>query len=145
MKEVEAATTRASDQRARWAILASLGLGFIIALCLAIQTWRQLVPDLALGSKGTLHAVMLNDGQIYYGNLEAVTANALVLTQVFYVQTSLDEQTKQRVNKLVSRTREDWHGPLKTTIPLDKILMVEVVGPNSTVAKLIHDANAQAK
>ncbi len=126
-----------------WALIAALLVG--MALSFAIQTWRQATSDWALGPVGAVHAVFLTNGQAYYGTLERLSPSALVLTKVFYVQISVDPQSNQRISKLMNRTDEDWHAPLRMSIPLDKILFVEVVGPDSRIVKLIAEATKQGK
>ena len=126
-----------------WTLIAALVIGVVLSF--AFQTWRQTAPDWALGQPGTLHAVFLTNGQAYYGTLERSSYSALVLTKVFYVQISVDPQGNQRISKLMNRTDEDWHAPLRMSIPLDKILFVEVVGPDSRIAKLIAEATKQGK
>jgi len=59
------------------------------------------------------------------------------LSDVYYVQTGLDPSNNQRNNRLVSRQQADWHAPLRTTFPADKVMMVELVGPDSQLAQLI--------
>jgi hypothetical protein len=128
----------------RLAVIAALAIGLVIAVSLALQTVRLFErPQLGLGPVGTLHSALLTNGQVYYGTLQQVAPNYIVLSRVFYVQSSLDEKTGARSNKLVDRAATDWHGPSSMSIPLDKIVFIEVVGPGSTVAKLIAEADAK--
>jgi hypothetical protein len=99
--------------------------------------------DFGLGSPGMLHAVTIVGGPVFYGFLDRTTRDAVVLTDVYYVQITPDAQSNQRVNKLVRRADADWHGPEKMSIPYDKIVLVEIVGPRSTVAKLVSEAKAK--
>ena len=116
-------------------------------MLLAVSMFAGCLPggrDLGLGSPGTLHAVTIVGGPVFYGFLDRTTRDAIVLKDVYYVQISADAQSNQRVNKLVRRADNDWHGPEKMSIPYDKVVMVEIVGPNSTVAKLVAEASAKA-
>ena len=80
---------------------------------------------------------------MFYGFLDRTTPDALVLNDVYYVQITSDAQSNQRVNKLVRRSDSDWHGPEKMSIPYDKIVMVELVGSKSLVAKLVTEARSK--
>ncbi len=129
----------------RLGIVGALVLGLVIAVALAVRDWRGNEQGLAggLGPIGTLHSVLLANNQVYYGTLEKVGPSYIVLTRVFYVQVVTDPKTNERVNKLVERATNDWHAPLSMTIPVEKILFVEVVGPESSVAKLIAQAKGE--
>ncbi len=122
-----------------WAAVAAVLIGVVIAGSLAVQTFRTETADLGVGPVGALHSVMLTNGQVYYGRLRAITHDAVVLGDVFYVQAA-DPKTGERMNRLVSRQQNDWHAPTRMSVPLDKIEFVEVVGEDSAVAKLIAEA-----
>jgi hypothetical protein len=123
------------------AAVAALAIGLVIAVALATQTWRSDSGHLepGLGPIGALHSVLLTNNQVYYGTLEKVGSDFIVLTRVFYVQVT-DPKSNERTNKLVERASSDWHAPTQMMVPLDKIIFVEVVGPESSVAKLIAQA-----
>jgi hypothetical protein len=128
----------------RFAVIAALVIGLGIAVSLALQTAQLFVqPRLGLGPLGTLHSALLTNGQVYYGNLQEVGQTYVVLSKVYYVLTSTDEKTGARANKLVERATNDWHAPISMSIPLDKIVFLEIVGPNSAVAKLIAESKAK--
>jgi len=117
-------------------------IGIVIAVSLVWQISRDGASGLrsGLGPTGALHSVLLTNNQVYYGALERAGPDYIVLTQVFYVQTSSDPKSGERANKLVERAVNDWHAPTRMIIPNDKIIFAEVVGPDSTVAKLIAEA-----
>jgi hypothetical protein len=125
-------------------VAAALLVGLIAAVSLAAEAWRGSGSGLAggLGPIGTLHSALLTNNQVYYGTLERTGAGFVVLTGVFYVQVTTDAQTNERVNKLVERRANDWHAPLNMTIPVEKIVFMEAIGPDSSVAKLIAQAKA---
>jgi hypothetical protein len=130
---------------ARWPAVVGAISGVIAALAvalLAFGSWRaQERPLLDPAPLGTLCSVQLATGPIYYGKLVAVGHDYLQLDQVYYVQ-SYTQPNGQPGNRVVSRARNDWHGPLLQTIPVEKILFVEVVGPQSQLAKLIEQDKA---
>jgi hypothetical protein len=87
-------------------------------------------------------AVLLTNGQVLIGKLEGLGTPYPVLTDVYYVQTAVDAKTKQPKNLLVKRGME-WHAPDRTLINANHIVMVEPVGADSTVAKLIAEQKRQ--
>ncbi len=131
---------RATGAINAWLLAAVFSLG--LATALGALFVRGAPRDLGLGASGTLHAVMLSNQQVYYGTLDKVTQDAVVFKDVFYVAVSSDAQGN-RVNKLVRRSENDWHGPEQMSIPIDKILFVEVVGPSSGIAKLVNEARSK--
>src|SRR6266542_6515644 len=56
------------------------------------------------------HAVLLSNGQVYYGRLEGLGSQFPVLTEVYYVQAAVNPQTKEQNNVLLKRGGE-WHAP----------------------------------
>ena len=126
-------------------IAAALLIGVVIGACLVEQTRFSESPGLRAGATGTLHSVLLTNGQVYYGTLDRIDTHDVVLTHVFYVQVTTDAKTNERANKLVDRMANDWHGPLSMTIPIDKIVFIEVVGSDSTVTKLIAEESGKGK
>jgi hypothetical protein len=85
-------------------------------------------------------AVLLDNNQVYYGILSGLNTDYPVLTDVFYVQTAVNTETKQASNILLKRGKE-WHAPDRMMLSARHIIMVEPVTPGSTVAKLIQQAN----
>lgn len=137
---------RAGVQRGAFGVRPLIGVAAAAAALVAGFLLRGAVtplPDLGVDAADTLHAVMLSNQQVYYGSLVRVTRDAVVLQDVFYVTASPDAQGN-RINKLVRRAENDWHGPKSMSIPIDKVVFIEVVGPNSSVAKLVSDARARA-
>ncbi len=81
-------------------------------------------------------AVLLSNGQAYFGKLEGVGSPYPVLTDVFYVQSSVNPETKEPVNTMVKRGNE-WHAPDRMILNAEHIIFIETVHPDSKVAKLI--------
>jgi hypothetical protein len=88
-------------------------------------------------------AVLLDNGQVYYGELSQLGGDYLELTNVFYIVRSEDPKTKQVKNVLVKRGKE-LHGPTETFLNARHVIMIEPVGPNSEVARLIAESDSQA-
>jgi hypothetical protein len=87
-------------------------------------------------------AVLLDTGQVYFGKLEGAGSEYPVLRDVFYVQSSVNQETKQVTNVLVRRGKE-WHAPDRMIFNARHIVLIEPVGPESKVAQLIADAKKQ--
>jgi hypothetical protein len=87
-------------------------------------------------------AVLLDTGQVYYGKLERLNSAFPVLTDVFYVQNKADAQTKVVSNILVRRGKE-WHAPDRMVLNARHIVLIEPVGPDSQVSKLIQALKEQ--
>ena len=84
-------------------------------------------------------AVLLSNGSAYFGKLEGLGTPFPVLTDVYYVQSHEDTQTKQVANTLVRRGKE-WHAPDRMILNANMIVLVEPVNPASRVAQLISQA-----
>lgn len=87
-------------------------------------------------------AVLLNNGSVYFGQMEGLGTPFPVLRNVFYVQSAQDPKTKAVNNVLVKRGKE-WHEPDRMILNSNMIVLVEPVSPNSRVAQLIAQAKNQ--
>jgi hypothetical protein len=85
-------------------------------------------------------AVLLDNNQVYFGKIADLGSDYPVLTDVFYIQSSVNPETKQAANVLLKRGKE-WHAPDKMLLSAHHIIMIEPVTAGSTVAKLIDQAN----
>jgi hypothetical protein len=84
-------------------------------------------------------AVLLTNGSAYFGKLEGYGTPHPVLTEVYYIVSQNNPETKQANNVLVKRGKE-LHEPDRMYINPNQILCVEPVGPTSKVAQLIAQA-----
>jgi hypothetical protein len=84
----------------------------------------------------TYQAVLLSNGNVYFGKLENYGSRFPVLTDVFYIQSSVNPDTQQTVNVLVKRGQE-LHAPDRMYLNPSQIILVEPVGSNSKVMQLI--------
>ena len=89
-------------------------------------------------------AVVLNNGQVYFGKLENTSSQHPALKDVFYIMSQANPETKQVTNVLVRRGKE-LHGPDHMVLSWQSILMIEPVKEDSQVAKLIAEQKAQVK
>ena len=81
-------------------------------------------------------AVLLTNGSVYFGHLQDYGSSHSILTDVFYVVSQTNPETKQVSNVLVKRGKE-LHEPDRMYINPNQIVFVETVGTNSTVAQHI--------
>jgi len=88
-------------------------------------------------------AVLLDNGQLYYGKLANAGSSFPELTGVYYIQSSVNQETKAVASVLVRRGNE-WHGPDRMFLNEHHVVLIEPVGTNSKVAQLI-EADKQAK
>jgi hypothetical protein len=117
------------------AVLAVVGSVAILAYWFA--------PNRALAAKTKgYQAVLLDNNQVYFGKLTELGTDYPVLTDVFYIQTAVNQETKQQSNILLKRGKE-WHAPDKMVLNARHIVMIEPVTDGSTVAKLIAEATGK--
>jgi hypothetical protein len=109
------------------AVLAILGVIFWFGLSRGAR-----VPTLDT----TYQAVLLDNGQVYYGKIDRIDGEFSVLTDVYYIQNQVNPQTKEVTNILIRRGNE-WHAPNRSIVNTRHILMIEPVTPGSKVAQLI--------
>ncbi len=107
----------------------------ILAVAVLAVVWvSKREPAVRFGTP--YQAVLLSNGQVYYGRLEGFGTARPLMTEVYYVQSSANPQTREQTNILLKRGRE-WHGPDRMYLNPSQILLVEPVGPDSKVAELI--------
>jgi hypothetical protein len=104
------------------------------ALLLMKNTWTSSVKFTT-----PYQAVLLTNGSAYFGRLDGYGTPHPVLTEVYYIVTQTNPETKQSNNVLVKRGKE-LHEPDRMYLNPNQILCVEPVGPNSKVAQLIAQA-----
>ena len=122
-------------------LLAALATAALIAN--AALAWRaQQAPLLDPGPRGQWYSVQLVSGQVYYGVLLEARPGYVKLGSVYYTQ-AYTQPDGQPGNRVVNRAKTDWHGPRAQLIPVEKVLLMEAVGEQSPLARLI--AQDQAK
>jgi len=84
-------------------------------------------------------AVLLTNSSVYFGHLQGYGSRHPILTDVYYVVSQTNPETKQTNNILVKRGKE-LHGPDRMYLNPNQILFVEPVGTSSKVAELIAQA-----
>jgi len=81
-------------------------------------------------------AVLLDNGQAFFGKIEKIGPSYITLRDVFYVRTQVNQEEKQAKNLLVKRGLE-WHAPDSMYINTRHVVLIEPVAPESQVAQLI--------
>lgn len=122
-----------------------LGL-FIIALlgALAYLQWRgDFHPN--IDEKTAHYAIVLINGQSILAHVDRVSAGQLELSDVFYIHSRMNPETKETQNALIRRGKIEWHSPRKMLVNGRNILFMEPVDPESQVAKLIAEQKAEQK
>jgi hypothetical protein len=89
-----------------------------------------------LDFKTEYQAVLLGDGQVYYGKVDKIDVDFLVLSDVYYFQKTTGPGEAQAL--LIKRGREG-HGPDISYINTKYIVMVEPVKPDSQIGKAIKE------
>ena len=85
------------------------------------------------------HAVFLDNGQVFFGRLKAPSSDFIELTDVFYVRSETNKETKEVKNVLIKRGQE-WHGPDMMYVNSKHVTLIEPVSPGSKVGELIKEA-----
>src|SRR5271157_449379 len=125
----------------RWAAVTQIvwmaaGL-FVIVAAEAFIAGR--VRDREVKFPTPYQAVLLSNGCVYFGKLAGYGGPHPVLSEVFYIVSQTNPETKQVSNMLVKRGKE-LHQPDRMYLSPNQILFVEPVGPSSKVANLIQES-----
>ncbi|MGH9397505.1 MAG: hypothetical protein ACRD18_11730 [Terriglobia bacterium] len=121
----------------------------IVTICLAVAVIILALVIVKVRSAGSVpkfntpfQAVLLDNGQVYYGKLSRAGTGYPEMTDVYYIVRTEDATTKQVKNVLVKRGKE-LHAPTETFFDARHIVMIEPVGTSSEVAKLIQQSESQ--
>ena len=135
------ATTASRKQNCRkWIVLGCL-VGLILLLSTGCAAPGKMEPT-AVTFSTPYQAVVLINNSVYYGKLAGYGTSNPVLTDVYYILSKTDPDTKKVSNVLIKRGKE-LHGPDRMYLNPSQIILVEPVGTDSKVAQLINEANKQ--
>ena len=115
---------------------AAVALIFLVAGLLIGFGLDRLVERMTVAFPTPYQAVLLSNGAVYYGKLQGYGTPHPLLTEVYYIVTETNPETKQPSNVLVKRGKE-LHEPDRMYLNPNSIVFVEPVGVNSKVAQLI--------
>jgi len=107
-------------------------LWFIFPVIVLLLSCRAETPSFPT----EYQAVLLDNGQAFFGKIEKIGPSYITLRDVFYVRTQVDQEEKQAKNLLVKRGLE-WHAPDFMEINTRHVVLIEPVAPESQVAQLI--------
>jgi hypothetical protein len=131
---------RISQDCLRWIALGCLvGLLLLLSSGCAAPAKKE---SQAVTFSTPYQAVVLINNSVYYGKLSGWGTPNPVLTDVFYIVSKTDPDTKKVSNILIKRGKE-LHGPDRMYLNPNQIILVEPVGPDSKVAQLIAEADKQ--
>jgi hypothetical protein len=130
-----------NDQRGGVPLVHAIWI-FAGILLIAAVAWHIVVQlrTSSLEFPTPYQAVLLANGSFFFGHLQGYGTPHPVLTEVYYVVSQTNSETKQVNNVLVKRGKE-LHEPDRMYLNPSQIVLVEPVGVGSKVAQLI----AQAK
>lgn len=86
--------------------------------------------------------VVLANGQVFFGKAEFQGTEYVLLKDVFYIRSQVNQETKQVSNTLIKKGQE-LHGAEQMYINTRHIIMIEPVSPESRVATLIKEQKSQ--
>jgi hypothetical protein len=139
--EQQAAVSSAESKpyTAAWPILAAAAL---VAVAVLAAAWLLGPGHAVKFDPASYQAVLLSNGQVYYGKLEGYGTTHPVMHEIYYVQTAVDPQSHEQSNVLLKRGKE-WHAPDRMWLNANQIILVEPVGADSKVAALISELKKQ--
>jgi hypothetical protein len=82
-------------------------------------------------------AVLLTNGQVFFGRLEGLGTAYPVLREVYYVRTVPSPVESTKTTNILVRRGQEWHAPDIMVLNADHIVLVEPVTKDSKVAQLI--------
>jgi len=109
-------------------------VGTLLALAvvfLAILLFRDFQRGSKLTFNTSYHGVLLTNGQFLFGRFENAT-----LADVYYIQSQMNQETKQ-VNSVLVKRGKEWHSPDRMILNAKHIVLIEPVKPDSDLAKRI--------
>ena len=122
-------------------ITALLVIIALLLLILVVQLGRTLgAPHF----KTPYQAVLLSNGQVFFGRLENASSDYPILRDVFYIQSQTNPESKQVTSTIVRRGRE-LHGPDRMIINRRSIMLIEPVKEDSQVGSFIAENAKQKK
>jgi hypothetical protein len=130
------------NQRGSTAVQIVWGVAGLVLIAAGLLFIRSTGPSSPVTFTTPYQAVLLTNGSAYFGKLEGYGTTRPVLSEVYYIVTQNNPETKQSTNVLVKRGKE-LHEPDRMYLNPNQILCVEPVGTNSKVAQLIAQAQAQ--
>ena len=111
-----------------------VAVGLLTGLTACGRDHRRKGPEI----KTPYAAVLLDNNQLYYGKLENAGSGYPELTDVYYILSQVNQDTKE-VKRVLVRRGNEFHGPDRMFLNEHHSVLIEPVGANSEVAKLIEE------
>ena len=118
----------------KWRLTAiGSALFFFVLGILASWSYPKLV---GVSLPSTYQAVLLTNGAIYIGRTEGLGRRFLVLREVYYFKPSGSAEGGEQPGALVKRG-DEWHSPDRMVINAEHVILIEPVGEQSELARMI--------
>ena len=123
-------------------LLIVICIGVIGYLIVAYENHKNTLSD---DMASAYSAVFLSTGQVYFGRIEMIDPNFLVLSSVYSVQTAVAGQnTSSSPSISLSKLTEQLHGPTdRMYIHLSSVTFYEHLRPDSKVVQSIESHQGQ--
>ena len=131
----------------RWTRIGTFLIGaalavLLVALVVAISTSGKANNESKYVDTSKLQAVFLNTGQVYFGNVKKLNSKYLVLTNIYYLQTtnngSSNAQNNSGTNVTLVKLGCELHEPFdQMVINRDQVTFWENLQDNGQVAKAV--------
>ncbi len=116
----------------------------VITVLLCLLGYRRLYVQAPPRLTTSYQAVVLDNGQSFFGQIDDLRSPLLTLRSVYYIKNQVDPTTKNVTSILVKRGNE-VHAPDYMVVNKQHVLFIEPVNAGSQVAKLIAERKAQGK
>lgn len=113
-------------------------------VCLSLFILCGCVKPAKLEFNTLYQVVFLDNNNAYIGKMQQSGSDFIRLTNVFYIQSQANPETKKVTNTLIKRG-DELHKPDFMYINTQHVLMIEPVTPDSQVAKLIEQSESDKK
>lgn len=132
---------KVKKRKFNWKIFILIIVAIVIIGGIYFWYWKKTVK---LGEKGSVQAVFLVNGQVYFGRIVKQTRSWIVLKDVYYLriqQLSTEEGEEPKSQPTLVKLGNELHKPTdEMKINRDQILFVENLASDSPVAKTIKAA-----
>ncbi|MHB1285598.1 MAG: hypothetical protein ACYCYP_03385 [Leptospirales bacterium] len=122
--------------------IAEAALCFLLLVLPGCPLDSQSTPPIPLTTP--YQAVLLDNGQFFFGKLDQSLPGYLLLTDVYYITSVRDPNTKEVKSILLKRGKE-WHSPDRMYLTRRHVVAIEPVATNSKIADLIQKEKSGTK
>jgi len=126
----------------KWGRIGTVAAVLIIAILLCAAIVVAAVggakPESKYVETGNLQAVFLNTGQVYFGNIKSLNSKYVVLTNIYYLQTSSNGSSNSNANVTLVKLGCELHEPFdQMVINRDQVTFWENLQDGGQVAKAV--------